>query len=292
MQQVEVPKEKEHPFHEILISLDLGKKQDPTTYTVSEHRPTEELMASGKRLEVSYLSVDDIQPIPLRTDSTTLPEIIRHVFFDQRNWLVDPTSGKKIAPTLLVDEGGVGAPMTDTIVKSIGVSVVRYSLTAGTSRIHCVSRKRRVYTVPRTHLFNTLKTAVEFGRVSVDPRLRHAKTLVDEMKKLEFKESEETGVIRVVHRSGEHDDKSICTASSYWWASFLWRRPRRGLRVLSETETMRMMGYRPEFIQENRRLQLQRQAKRAGTSVGGPGLASNQGDDFTAAANPRVGKRL
>jgi hypothetical protein len=112
------------------------------------------------------------------------------------------------------------------------------------------------------------------------------------MKKLEFKESEETGVIRVVHRSGEHDDKSICTASSYWWASFLWRRPRRGLRVLSETETMRMMGYRPEFIQENRRLQLQRQAKRAGTSVGGPGLASNQGDDFTAAANPRVGKRL
>jgi hypothetical protein len=34
------------------------------------------------------------------------------------------------------------------------------------------------------------------------------------------------------------------------------------------------------------------QAKRAGVPVGGPGLASNQGDTFRAAANPRVGKRL
>jgi hypothetical protein len=85
-------------------------------------------------------------------------------------------------------------------------------------------------------------------RIRIPRHLKHAKTLLTELRGLQVERNEETGYIRVVHRENEHDDLAICLAATNWWANRKQKGTRR-LRVINDERTaMRLMGYDPGFI--------------------------------------------
>jgi hypothetical protein len=129
----------------------------------------------------------------------------------------DFTALKWRSPTLLVDAGGVGDAVADTLSKTMGLKHIRYRLVRGTAATN--KHTSRDYTVPRTVMFQQLYAAFTTNRIKVDPRLRLAKGLIAELKGLQVERNEETGYEKVTHREGEHDDMAICVASTNWWAN-------------------------------------------------------------------------
>jgi hypothetical protein len=129
----------------------------------------------------------------------------------------DFTALKWRSPTLLVDAGGVGDAVADTLSKTMGLKHIRYRLVRGTAATN--KHTSRDYTVPRTVMFQQLYAAFTTNRIKVDPRLRLAQGLIAELRGLQVERNEETGYERVVHREGEHDDMAICVASTNWWVN-------------------------------------------------------------------------
>jgi hypothetical protein len=206
---------REDKRHKIILSVDLGKQQDFTALTISEAKPEVRKNTRGKSFSVMVVNVRDIQRLPLGTDYDDIAHHIHEVFWDDRLWLF--WEGKWRSPTLLVDAGGVGDAVADTLSKTMGLRHVRYRLVRGTAAT--TRRSQRDYTVPRTVMFQQLYAAFTTDRIRVDPRLKLAKGLIAELKGLQVERNEETGYERVVHREGEHDDMAICVASTNWWAN-------------------------------------------------------------------------
>jgi hypothetical protein len=170
-----------------------------------------------KNIAVTMSTVRDIQRLPLDTDYDVVAEKIHQVFWDDRLWLRHDYSGTLIAPTLLVDAGGVGDAVCDDLRKDLGMPFIRYRLVRGTA---AENRHGRLdYTVPRTVMFQQLYAAFHSQRIQIDRRLENAKALLGELKGLQVESNEETGYVKVVHREGQHDDLAISLAAANWWAN-------------------------------------------------------------------------
>jgi len=225
--------------HEIILSVDLGKQQDFTAFTVSEAMPEARKNTRGRNISVMVVNVRDIQRLPLGTDYDEVAQRVHDTFWDERLWLFGQERAKWMGPTLLVDAGGVGDAVADTLRKNLGVPHIRYRLVRGTAETR--RRSRTDYTVPRTVMFQQLYAAFTSDRVRVDPRLRLAKDLIAELKGLQVERNEETGYEKVTHREGNHDDMAICVASTNWWASR--RRPQPARFITDERTAARLMGF-------------------------------------------------
>jgi hypothetical protein len=229
--------------HKIILSVDLGKLQDFTAFTVSEVLPEARTNKRGKRTEVRTVNVRDIQRLALGTSYSDIAQTIHTLFWDDRLWLLGGESLRPVAPTLLVDAGGVGEAVCDDLQRNLGLRFIRYRLVRGTSETR---QAKRNFTVPRTRMFEMLYGAFTDDRIRISPKLNLAQALLGELRDLKPEANEETGFVRVVHREGKHDDMAICLAATNWWANR--RRPGR-LRVISDERTaMRLMGYDPGFI--------------------------------------------
>jgi hypothetical protein len=223
----------------------LGKQQDYTAFTISEILPESRTNQRNKRTEVNVVNVRDIQRLELGTSYADIAQVIHKLFWDDRLWLLDSRSKRPVAPTLLVDAGGVGDAVCDDLARNLGVGFIRYRLVRGTAGTNNkISRGN--YTVPRTRMFEMLYGAFTDDRIRINPRLKLAGALIEELRNLRPEANEETGYVRVVHREGEHDDMAICLAATNWWAN----RPRsQPLRAITDERTvMRLMGYPPEAI--------------------------------------------
>jgi hypothetical protein len=226
---------------EIILSVDLGKMQDYTAYTISEILPESREEKSGATTTVKTVNVRDIQRLPLNVSYHDIANHLYDVFFDKRLWLIDPKTKDPILPTMLVDAGGVGEAVTDDMARRLGLLFTRYRLVRGTSETR---KARRNFTVPRTRMFEQLYAAFTDDRIRINPKLKLADALLSELRNLKPEANEETGYVKVVHREGEHDDMAICLASTNWWAN----RPKRpGLRLVSDDDTVnRLMGIHPD----------------------------------------------
>jgi hypothetical protein len=225
---------RESPEREIILSLDLGKMQDFTAYTVSEILPEVREEKRGRRRTVKIVHVRDIQRLPLGTAYTDIADHVYDVFIDDRLKLIDPQTKYPIHPTLLVDAGGVGEAVCDDMVRRLGLLFIRYRLVRGTAETR---KARRNYTVPRTRMFEQLYAAFTDDRIRIDPRLKLADALITELTNLKPEANEETGYVRVVHREGEHDDMAICLAATNWWCN---RRKPQGLRAIPANDPATM----------------------------------------------------
>src|SRR5215212_8042589 len=125
---------KANPRHEVILSVDLGKAQDYSCYTVVEAVPKTITNLAGRRLNIMELEVLNIRRLPLGTDYMDVSEHIRDVYRDPRLWLKPPGPGVPTAPTLIVDAGGVGDGVCDIIHTHMGIRPIRYKLVRGTSR--------------------------------------------------------------------------------------------------------------------------------------------------------------
>jgi hypothetical protein len=212
--------------HSIIMSVDLGKQQDYTAFTICEVIPEVSQNRRNQRVVDKVLHVRDIQRLALGTTYDRVAEVIHDLIWDERLWLFNGDTNQKVWPTLLVDCGGVGDAVADDLSRNLGLKFIRYRLVRGTAQTH---KAHNNYTVPRTIMFEQLYAAFAGHRISIDPRLKHAKTLLGELENLRPEANEETGYVRVVHREGEHDDLAICIASTNWWAN----RIRQPLRVVT-----------------------------------------------------------
>jgi hypothetical protein len=237
---------REGPHHKIILSVDLGKRRDYTAFSISETKPELRKNKRQGKIYVMTVTVRDLQQLPLGTDYTDVAQRVHDVFWDDRLWLRDGSSGKAVGPTLLVDAGGVGDAVADDLAKDLGVPFVRYRLVRGTAQENRHSKLD--YTVPRTIMFQQLYAAFQSDRIRIPRHLKHTKTLLAELRGLQVERNEETGYIRVVHRENEHDDLAICLAATNWWANRKQKGTRR-LRVINDERTaMRLMGYDPNVI--------------------------------------------
>jgi hypothetical protein len=208
---------RDNAYHRIILSVDLGKRQDHTAYLVTETKRELRKNKRQKNIAVTISTVRDLQRLPLDTDYDVVAQEIHRVFWDDRLWLRHDQSGKHIAPTLLVDAGGVGDAVCDDLRKDLGMPFIRYRLVRGTA---AENRHGRLdYTVPRTVMFQQLYAAFHSQRIRIDRRLENAKALLGELKGLQVESNEETGYVKVVHREGQHDDLAISLAAANWWAN-------------------------------------------------------------------------
>jgi hypothetical protein len=204
--------------HRMILSVDLAKTIDKTAFTVTEVKPTFRKSVSGQRIRLMNFHVHNIRRLEPDRDFQTyadIAKIIHDVYHDKRLWLVKG-SGKEVEPQLLVDAGGVGEPVCDDLEVYMRLRPVRYKLVRGTAHVHQYSLYN--WTVPRPLVFDMLDAAFGDDRVAVEPRLTLAKDLIDELAGLKRETNQETGMIRVTHREGRHDDMAICVASTVWWA--------------------------------------------------------------------------
>ncbi len=67
----DLKKYREDRRHRMIVSFDLGKRQDYTAYTVSEVKPEMFTGLSGRRKEAMTIDVLDIQRIELGTATTS-----------------------------------------------------------------------------------------------------------------------------------------------------------------------------------------------------------------------------
>lgn len=219
---------RDHKRQEIILSVDLGKARDYTAFAVCEARPKRITSFVGKDRQVMEIEVLNIQRLPLGTDYTRVAKAIHDLYHDERLWLQERHNHAVVKPELLVDAGGVGDPVCDDLEKYMGLRPNRYKLVRGTSRT--TRHKAYNWTVPRSYMFSMLDGAFSSDRIIIDPRLKLARELIDELKNLQLEQDAETGNIRVTHREGQHDDLSICLAAANWWASE--PRPNNALRVI------------------------------------------------------------
>jgi hypothetical protein len=204
-------------YHRIILSIDLGDRQDHTAFVVTETRREMRKNKRGQNISVVTSTVRDIQQLPLNIGYDVVAERIHKVFWDERLRLRNPDTGRPIGPTMLVDAGGVGDAICDDFKKDLGVPFVRYKLVRGTAT---ETRHGKLnYTIPRTVMFQQLYAAFHTDRIRIDRRLRGGKVLLNELKGLQVEQNEETGYVRVVHREGEHDDVAISLAAANWWAN-------------------------------------------------------------------------
>jgi hypothetical protein len=208
---------RENPYHRIIVSVDLGKRQDHTAFVLTETKRALRKNKRKKNIAVTISTVRDIQRLPLDTDYDVVAQEIHQVFWDDRLWLRHDQSGKLIAPTLLVDAGGVGDAVCDDLRKDLGMPFIRYRLVRGTAAEN--RHGRFDYTVPRTVMFQQLYAAFHSQRIRIDRRLENAKVLLGELKGLQVESNEETGFMKVIHRENAHDDLAISLAAANWWAN-------------------------------------------------------------------------
>jgi hypothetical protein len=213
---------KTHPRHEMLFSVDLGKKADHTAYIIAEARPRQETNLADQNITVMEIEVLNIVRFEIAPDSTTFyKDVARHLYTvhgDPRLWLRKIANHAPVPPEFLLDTGGPGEPVADDLERSMHIHGIRYQLVRGTSRVTRHGRRR--WTVPRPWMFQQLDTAFSNNRIIVDPRLKWAEELIKELSNLKREVNEETGSVRVTHREGsEHDDLAISLAAAVWWVN-------------------------------------------------------------------------
>jgi hypothetical protein len=220
---------KEHPRHVAILSVDLGKEQDYSCWELIEAKPQRIKNTRGKWLDVMGIWIKDIVRLPLGTDYATVQDHLHQAFWDKKAWLVDFATEKPQPPQLLIDAGGPGNPVVDSMARNLGLkaNIISYQLTRGVSDVKWISKSR--FRVPRTILFQRLYSMVANGQVHADPDLALAPVLSRELKGLRVEANEETGEGRITHRESEHDDLAICLAGAAFLATIPPRRARMKL---------------------------------------------------------------
>jgi hypothetical protein len=219
---------KEHRWHAMILSADLGKEQDYGCWELVEAKPQRIKTTRGQWLDVVGVRVRDIVRLPLGTNYAEVQDHLHKAFWDKKAWLVDFRTEKPQPPQLLIDAGGPGNPVVDSMARNLGLraNIISYQLTRGVSDVKWVSKSR--FRVPRTILFQRLYSMVANGQVHADPDLPLADVLAKELKGLRVEASEETGEERITHRESEHDDLAICLAG----AAFLATIPQKRAKLL------------------------------------------------------------
>jgi hypothetical protein len=212
------------PFY---LGLDLGQSADYTALAVVHKVDVYDSDTGEFREE---LRLRHLERLALRTP---YPDIVEHVVALLRReelhpWEVDRRRSKRQThPTLVVDNTGVGAPVTDLFTKK-KVKFVGVTITGGTSVTRLGAYK---YGVPKRDLVSALEVPFHAGEFIIAEDLELRPTLEKELQGFKRKIKLDTGHDSYEHwREGDHDDLVLACAVATWWARL--RRGNTRLRLI------------------------------------------------------------
>lgn len=180
-----------------LVGLDLGQSQDYTALSVLEK--VVKVGEFKEKLDPVY-NVRYLKRFKL---GTPYPEIVK-----ETNSIMEELH----RPVLVVDNTGVGRPVTD-LFRDRRRWVYAINITGGGSVTHKGAR----YNVPKRDLVSSLVVLFQAGRLKIAASLKHAETLRDELLSFKVKINEKTAHESYEHaREGDHDDLVLSVALASW----------------------------------------------------------------------------
>jgi hypothetical protein len=209
------------PYH---VGLDLGQSQDFTALSVVYQVPGKQVDRSLRELHLRHL-----ERYPLRTPYPDIVEAVSRLLTDSRLSVTepDPVRARIITsrPVLVVDNTGVGAPVTDMFSKG-GLTFTSVTITGG-DKAH---RNGRVWRVPKRDLVAALEVPFHTQRLKVAEGLTLWPVLKEELLNFRRKIDLRTAHDSYEHwRESDHDDLVLATALACWSMTHRFGRTRLGI---------------------------------------------------------------
>jgi hypothetical protein len=119
-------------------------------------------------------------------------------------------------PQLVMDSTGVGRAVVD-MARERGLKPVALEITAGMD----VTQGQGCLRVPKRQLVSVGQVQLQTDRLQISNKLRHARTLVDELLRFKVKIDPITAHDSYgTWREGEHDDLVLAVLLALWWAEW------------------------------------------------------------------------
>lgn len=193
---------------EYLIAIDIAKNMDRTAIAIA--RKAQHFGDDGRC--ISYLDIVDLQMI----EQMSYPDLARYV---RRLDLHADLHGNN---ELIVDSTGVGEAVCDNLT-DIGLTPQRIIFTGGdNASIRSVTNRsgfvtRTTYNVPKTELIDTLKLAMQEGRIRIAPGIPFEKDIREQFSHFVGKMSKSKNMIYGNDKDEIHDDIVCAFAMAAWW---------------------------------------------------------------------------
>lgn len=181
---------------EYIIGVDLGFSQDFTALAIAER-------VGLKRPEYR---IRHLMRFELMTPYQEVARQCFRIVNDERMRLFDKH--------LIVDATGVGRPVIEMFEEE-GLEPIGITITSGFELTRV--KDRAEFRVPKEHLVSSMQMVVQGGRMKVAPKLKLAKTFIDEAKNFKVKITEDKTATYEAWRSRDHDDLVLAVACCLWY---------------------------------------------------------------------------
>lgn len=181
---------------EYIIGVDLGYSQDYTALAIAER----------VGLKKPEYRIRHLMRFELLTPYQEVARQVSRIVHDERMRHFDKH--------LIVDATGVGRPVVD-MFEDEGLEPVAVTITSGFELTRV--KDRAEFRVPKEHLVSSMQMVVQGGRLKVAPKLKLAKTFIDEAKNFKVKITEDKTATYEAWRSRDHDDLVLAVAMLLWY---------------------------------------------------------------------------
>lgn len=181
---------------EYIIGVDLGYSQDYTALAIAER----------VGLKKPEYRIRHLMRFELLTPYQEVARQVSRIVHDERMRHFDKH--------LVVDATGVGRPVVD-MFEDEGLEPIAVTITAGFELTRV--KDRAEFRVPKEHLVSSMQMVVQGGRLKVAPKLKLAKTFIDEAKNFKVKITEDKTATYEAWRSRDHDDLVLAVAMLLWY---------------------------------------------------------------------------
>lgn len=181
---------------EYIIGVDLGYSQDYTALAIAER----------VGLKKPEYRIRHLMRFELLTPYQEVARQVSRIVHDERMRHFDKH--------LIVDATGVGRPVVD-MFEDEGLEPIAVTITSGFELTRV--KDRAEFRVPKEHLVSSMQMVVQGGRLKVAPKLKLAKTFIDEAKNFKVKITEDKTATYEAWRSRDHDDLVLAVAMLLWY---------------------------------------------------------------------------
>lgn len=181
---------------EFIIGVDLGYSQDYTALAIGER----------VGLKKAEYRVRHLMRFELLTPYQEVARQVHRIVHDERMRHFDKH--------LIVDATGVGRPVIE-MFEDEGLEPIAITITSGFELTRV--KDRAEFRVPKEHLVSSMQMVVQGGRLKVAPKLKLAKTFIDEAKNFKVKITEDKTATYEAWRARDHDDLVLAVAMLLWY---------------------------------------------------------------------------